>query len=637
MITLPTQFTAVNGITGPINSMIRSFTQFGNAAGTAGAQATRAFSVFGGTLNDVQGEIFAFTKRAALVSAIGAGVGYTGKAMMEFEDAVAGFRTIVSDLNDTQFNKFREQIRTVALDTRKSSIEVAQSFELIAGLNANFAQTASGLGAVSTAAITLSKAARMALPDASKSLVEIMNTFQMGPQMADRAINVLAAGQAVGAANIAQSSEALQKFGAQAFASNVSIEQSIALIQVLAAQGKKGSDAGTALSAVLGRLQAAGLGYRNGVFNINTALDDLQNRYKSLGTEQLRSAYLTNLLGQEHKNAGIVLLAGIEQYKYFEKAVTGTNEAEKAAAINTNTLSNRLSELRDKWITITTTAPQAGSAMAKASKIVGFLHDHLDGVVTVLGLAVSGFIAYKAYMIGSMIVTKTMTAATLAYQFVMGAAAAVTGTMNANLILFPAHARGFSIGMTLMNTTAKGLLLTLGEIAAVTGVVLAAFAYMDMRNKAKARVESVLPHLPEGVDKKRFKEQFVALEGGPFGREWNRARINLFGNGDPYPQQMFDTLAKRYYDEPMRIQDSIMNALSTMPILFDQTTQPPIPAAMPTTVVQQQAAQQAAPQPGEAPNGNVTVTFVDMPDGAIVSGGNKGISIQHSSTRPKRW
>ena len=101
-------------------------------------------------------------------------------------------------------------------------------------------------------------------------------------------------------------------------------------------------------------------------------------------------------------------------------------------------------------------------------------------------------------------------------------------------------------------------------------------------------------------------------------------------------------LAKKYYDEPMKRQDSMMKALTAMPIMPEiangvnmqgQT----LPAAMPTTVVQQQAAQQAAPQPGEAPKGNVTVTFVDMPDGAIISGGNKGISIQHSSTRPKRW
>lgn len=637
MITLPTQFTAVNGITGPINNMIRSFTQFGNAAGTAGAQATRAFSVFGGTLNDVQGEIFAFTKRAALVSAIGAGVGYTGKAMMEFEDAVAGFRTIVSDLNDTQFNKFREQIRTVALDTRKSSIEVAQSFELIAGLNANFAQTASGLGAVSTAAITLSKAARMALPDASKSLVEIMNTFQMGPQMADRAINVLAAGQAVGAANIAQSSEALQKFGAQAFASNVSIEQSIALIQVLASQGKTGAEAGTALSATLGRLQAAGLGYRNGVFNINTALSDLQDRYKALGSEQLRSAYLTNLLGQEHRNAGIVLLNNIDQYNKFVGAVTGTSEAAKAAGINMNTLSGRLSELRNKWITITTTAPQAGSAMAKASKIVGFLTDNLDGVVTVLGLAVAGFIAYKTYMLAAMLTTKAMTGITIAYQFAVGLASTMTGALNGNLLLFPAYARGASIGMTLMNTTAKGLLLTFTQLAAVTGIVWGVMKLFDKKDEGAARMSAVLANLPAGVDRQKFSEQFQDILNPGFIPLAKRGKIKAI-----YPQEMFDTLAKKYYDEPMKRQDSMMKALTTMPIMPEiangvnmqgQT----LPAAMPTTVVQQQTSQQIAAQPGDAPNGNVTVTFVDMPDGAIVSGGNKGISIQHSSTRPKRW
>ncbi len=56
---------------------------------------------------------------------------------------------------------------------------------------------------------------------------------------------------------------------------NVSIEQGVALIETLAEKNIKGAEAGTQLRNVILKLQSSNIGYVNGVFDINAALDEM--------------------------------------------------------------------------------------------------------------------------------------------------------------------------------------------------------------------------------------------------------------------------------------------------------------------------------------------------------------------------
>ena len=139
--------------------------------------------------NTFKGAISALGQLGVVFSGIALG-GSIVSVIKENEDAVAGFRTIVSDLNDTEFSKYQNEINNVASNTKRSTIDIAKSFETIAGLNAEFASTSEGNGAVSEAVSTLSKASRGELQPTAENLVGIMNQFDLSADQANRTINV---------------------------------------------------------------------------------------------------------------------------------------------------------------------------------------------------------------------------------------------------------------------------------------------------------------------------------------------------------------------------------------------------------------------------------------------------------------
>lgn len=379
-----------------------------------------------------------------------------GKSIMDYEDALASFRTIVSDLGDKDFAKFKDEIKSVADVTKASSVDVAKSFETIAGLNADFAKSAEGLGMVSKAAITLSKASRMELQPATEAMVGIMNQFGLGADQADRAINVLAAGQAVGAASISNTAEAMNNFGAVAKGANITIEQSVGLIQTMAKFGQMGADAGSRLRSAIINLQNAGVGYASGSFKINDALAEMKANMDKLATAKDKDAYLTDKFGKEGITAGKILLDNIGTYKSMTDAVTGTSEAQKAADINTNTLSASIKKLQNKFTTFITTSDSAGIGLNILKGLIGFVADNFNGLVNALVIGTGIWIAYNAQ-------TWYAVASTTALEFVSGIMAVTQGVLNGEVIASKAGMVGAMIAT--YGLTAATWLMTAAQTA----------------------------------------------------------------------------------------------------------------------------------------------------------------------------
>lgn len=403
----------------------------------------------------------------------------TAKSIMDYEDAIASFRTIVSDLNDTQFSAFEAKIAAVAKTTRKSTIDVAQAFENIAGLNPEFAKTAESIGAVSAATITLAKASRMELGESASSLVGIMNQFNFEAEQSTRVINALAAGQAVGAATINQTAAALTKFGATAKSANVTLEQSIALVEIFAAKGFFAEDAGFKLNSGIVKLQGATLGYKSGVFNLVDALTELKAKYDALGTAAAKDAYLQKVFDITQINTGRILLENIDNFTKTTAAVTGTNEAMKAAAINSNTLSNRLLELKNAWVTIFTSSTTAGKGLNALKSTVVFLTNNVESLVTVGMTILSVYAGWWA-------INKVIWAvrgAYMAWNFVLGVNAALhsraimlIGTNSSAIAGYTAYTAAATAGTTAWNAA---LTVTGVQIGIITAGLALIFAYRD--------------------------------------------------------------------------------------------------------------------------------------------------------------
>jgi len=398
--TIPTIYTAVDKFSAPVKAMERANASFGAKLDSVSAKSERMFKKLTPGLSDATKQMVSMASSAALVGAAIGGIAFSGKSLMDYEDALQKFRTIVSDLSNEDFSKFEKSIGTVAKATGKSTIEVANSFEMIAGLNADFAKTADGLSLVSKAAITLSKASKDELGVSASNLVGILNQFSLGANEADRVINVLAAGQAVGASSITQTAEAFTVFGAVAKQSNLSLEQSVALTEVLAAKQIMGSEAGTALRGTLVRLKASGLGYKNGLFNTRDALEEVNAKYAKLKTAKEKDALLDKIFGTINLTTGSILMENVKKFDEFTGSVTATKEAEKAATINSSTLSEMLNKLKNSWVTMLTSSDGAKKGMNKVKNVIKYVTDNLDELVSIGINVIKFFALWKIANIG---------------------------------------------------------------------------------------------------------------------------------------------------------------------------------------------------------------------------------------------
>ena len=450
---IPTVFTAVDKFTSVVSKMTSGVSTFTK---TTGAAVSRVNTKIDGLFNKM-GNI----SQLLLGLSFGAILGSAITDLKAYEDGVASFRTIVSDLSDKDFAKYTASINQVAKETKKSTIDVVMSYEKIAGLNAKFAETSDGIAAISKASIVLSRASKDELGASTENLVGIMNQFSLGAKEADRVINVLAAGQAVGAASITQSAEAYKNFGSVAKGANITLEESQALIQTLGKYSLFGAEAGTKLRGATLQLQKAGLGYKSGQFSINDALEDANEITKKLTTQRAKDTFILKTFGAENITAGKILLANIDTYKEFTKGVTGTSEAQKAAEINSNTLSEKINQLKASFTNYLTTNDQTIQGLNLAKDVLGFLADNISTVIAVAG-----------GLIGFVLAIKAINAVMLIGQGIMAAYSAVTAVYSA--VAVTAALTGASFAAVIWATLAP-ILLVVAAIAAI----IAIFVYWD--------------------------------------------------------------------------------------------------------------------------------------------------------------
>lgn len=418
---IPSVYTAVDKFSNPVNKMAAANNNFAVSMQNGVARGERWFRKLTPALSETTKQMFSFVKTAAIASAVIGGITFSVNSIKEYETAVASFRTIVGG-SDKEFAPYQKAINDTAKATKQSAVDTAAAFEKVAGLNAKFAETTQGITAVTKAAIILSKASRDELGSSAESLVGIMNQFSLAANQADRTINTLAAGTAVGASSIVQTADAFVNFGSVASSANITLEQSVALVQTLGKFTIFGSEAGNKLKGSLLRIQKAGVGYKSGLFNINDALAEARGKLDKLTTAKQKDAYLNKLFGAENISTGRILLSNIALFEEFTGKVTGTSEASKAAAINSNTLVNKLAELKAGWINIITSADGTSRSLDNVKNIIGFLTNNLETIVTWGTRILLFFAAWKAVLIVSSVILG-------AYNVALGITGALTGVV----------------------------------------------------------------------------------------------------------------------------------------------------------------------------------------------------------------
>lgn len=265
------------------------------------------------------------------------------EASNTFEDKLANLSAITG-LTGSQLEWLGEKAKEMSTSTLESGInitksadEIVDAFTKMGSARPDLLKNKDALAEVTKQALILSEAGKIDLDSAISAVAASMNQFNLGAAESSRIINVLAAGSLEGSAEINDLTGSLKNVGTVAADSNMTLEQTVSALEVLAEKQLKGEEAGTKLRGALLKLKDAGVGYASGTFQIGDAITDVNKKLAGMGSDMEKDAYKAKIFGIENITAGNILIQNTATFDRLTRAVTGTNAAMIQASKNTNT------------------------------------------------------------------------------------------------------------------------------------------------------------------------------------------------------------------------------------------------------------------------------------------------------------
>ncbi len=329
----------------------------------------------------------------------------------EFEASLSSLSALTGAVGE-ELEFYRREAELIGQTTTLSASQAAEAFQIMGGAVPALMAQKEVLADVTKEVVFLAEASGESLPAAAQAMASAMNMFGLEASEAGRIINALAAGSTAGAAEVPDLTAAIDKAGLTARNFNVSIEESVALTELLAEGNLKGAEAGTALRNMLLKMQTIEALPKNALeqlekFGVDlTVVSDktipLQDRLTELSKISDDATAMMRVFGVENVTAGTQILQNIPAYESLVDAVTDTNTAYEQAAIRTNNLDGDMKALASAYeslqIGVGTFLNQAARPVIQAfttmiialKELPKFLDDNRE-LFAALGIAVLTF------------------------------------------------------------------------------------------------------------------------------------------------------------------------------------------------------------------------------------------------------
>lgn len=326
-------------------------------------------------------------------------------------EAIIGFQQSVQDLSaitgasgeDLKF--FKEQARELGIEVEGGATAVVEAYKLIGSAKPELLENARALNEVTKSAVLLSQASGLELPDASIRLTSALNQFKAPAEEAGRFINVLANGAKFGSKEIPAVTDALLKFGGVADTFNVSIEESVAMIELLGPSFKESAEVGTALRNIMIKMSAPegtpklAKAFAEAGINVEKMSD------KSLSFEE-RVRTLLPLLEDENamiKVFGTQNIIGAKAMLTQVDAMTDMTEkmhtlgtVQDQANKRTDTLGHAILKLKNTFVDLFIGLANNEGAMQGFTDSLKWLANNLPMIITILGKLIRTYVVYQA-------------------------------------------------------------------------------------------------------------------------------------------------------------------------------------------------------------------------------------------------
>lgn len=278
---------------------------------------------------------------------------------MKFQDAMAKVQAL-SGASGAELKKLEDTAKQMGATTIFSASECADAlgYMALAGWDAN--ESAAGLPGV----LNLAAASGMELAEASDMVTDYLTAFGLEADQAGRMADVLSYAQAHSNTTTQQLGEAFKNCAVNAHNAGMSLEETTAILGKLADQGLKGSEAGTALNAVIrdmtqkmkdGHIQIGNTKVAvqdaNGNFRkMSDIIADVTKATDGMGDAEKTAALQSTFTADSIKAMGILCNTGADDIDKFTKALENSKgSAQKMSDMMNNTLSGSLKQLGSAW------------------------------------------------------------------------------------------------------------------------------------------------------------------------------------------------------------------------------------------------------------------------------------------------
>lgn len=281
-----------------------------------------------------------------------------------FDKQMSGTQAILGlSKDDEKLVNIRQQAREIGAVTAFSPGDVARTQTTLArsGYKADDVLAATG------STVNLSLAAGVDIAEAADIITNMQSAFNLPTTQIQRVADVITKGFTSSNTGLTELGEAMKYAAPIAEAAGASIEDTTAMLGILADNGIKGSMAGTSVSAIFSRLQAPqgqapaalnelGVKTRDSKGNMLPVNNLLKAINKSLTTNQLGTAqqaeYLKVIFGERAMKGAIKLVAAAGNGSLDSKREEVGNSSgttEFIAKIQTDNLAGDLKNLQSAW------------------------------------------------------------------------------------------------------------------------------------------------------------------------------------------------------------------------------------------------------------------------------------------------
>jgi TP901 family phage tail tape measure protein len=316
--------------------------------------------------------IAGFVSAAAITAAVKQATQYVIEVGSAFEASMSEVQAI-SGATSAELEKMSDKAKQLGSSTKFSATEASQAFKYMALAGWDTNKSISAIDGV----MQLAAASGMDLAKASDMVTDYLSAFGMEADQATYMADMLAYAQAHSNTTAEQLGEAYKNCAANMNASGQDIETTTSLLEALANQGAKGSEAGTKVAAIMRDVTAKMDDGKIAIGDTTVAVMDANGNFRDM----------TDII------------------KDVDTATQGMGDAEKAAALASTFTSDSISGLNmilnegiDK---IAGYEEELRNSSGAASDMADTMQNNLQGKITAAGSALEGLgIAAYNYISG---------------------------------------------------------------------------------------------------------------------------------------------------------------------------------------------------------------------------------------------